>query len=74
MSYIGEIQYLTIGDSTYSLPSSGGSGTVTSIGVSNATNGTWTQFSKVYRKINGEWVDQIDIDSVLSTDTSYRKL
>lgn len=42
MSYVGEMQYFTIGDSTYSLPSSGGSETVTSIGVSNATNGTWT--------------------------------
>ena len=39
MAYVGEMQYLTIGSNTYSLPSSGGSGTVTSVGVSNDTNG-----------------------------------
>ena len=38
MAYIGEMQYLTIGEKTYSLPTGGG-GTVTSVGVSNATNG-----------------------------------
>lgn len=42
MALVGEMQYLTIGDNTYSLPSSGGSGTVTSIGVSNATDGGLT--------------------------------
>ena len=40
MAYIGEMQYLTIGNNTYSLPTGGGGdGTVTSVGVSNATNG-----------------------------------
>lgn len=41
MALIGEMKYLTIGDDTYSVPSSGGGGggTVTSVGVSNATNG-----------------------------------
>lgn len=38
MALIGEMQYLTIGGNTYSLPSGGG-GSVTSIAVSNATNG-----------------------------------
>ena len=38
MALIGEMQYLTIGGNTYSLPSGGG-GTVTSVAVSNATNG-----------------------------------
>ena len=38
MALIGEMQYLTIGENTYSLPSGGG-GSVTSVAVSNATNG-----------------------------------
>lgn len=38
MALIGEMQYLTIGGNTYSLPV-GGDGTVTSVAVSNATNG-----------------------------------
>ena len=38
MALIGEMQYLTIGGNTYSLPVGGG-GTVTSVAVSNATNG-----------------------------------
>ena len=38
MALIGEMQYLTIGGNTYSLPSGGG-GSVTSVAVSNATNG-----------------------------------
>lgn len=42
MALIGEMQYLTIGDKTYSLPSSGGSGTVTSVNLSNASNGGLT--------------------------------
>lgn len=39
MALIGEMHYLTIGNNTYSIPASGGDGTVTSVGVSNATNG-----------------------------------
>ena len=42
MALIGEMRYLTIGSNTYSLPSSGGSGTVTNVTVSNATNGGLT--------------------------------
>lgn len=43
MAYVGEMQYLTIGSNTYSLPSGGGGGgSVTSVGVSNATNGGLT--------------------------------
>lgn len=42
MALIGEMHYLTIGGKTYSLPSSGGEGTVTSVSVSNATNGGLT--------------------------------
>ena len=38
MALIGEMQYLTIGGNTYSLPSGGG-GSVSSVAVSNATNG-----------------------------------
>jgi len=41
MALVGEMQYLTIGGSTYSLPSGGG-GSVTSVGVSNATDGGLT--------------------------------
>lgn len=39
MAFMGEMHYLTIGGKTYKLPSSGGNGTVTSVGVANATNG-----------------------------------
>lgn len=42
MALIGEMRYLTIGNNTYSLPSSGGSGTVSNVAVSNATNGGLT--------------------------------
>ena len=41
MALVGEMQYLTIGGNTYSLPSGGG-GSVTSVGVSNDTNGGLT--------------------------------
>lgn len=41
MALVGEMQYLTIGGNTYSLPSGGG-GTVTSVAVSNDTNGGLT--------------------------------
>lgn len=41
MALIGEMHYLTIGGKTYSLPS-GDEGSVTSVGVSNATNGGLT--------------------------------
>lgn len=40
MSVVGTMKYLTIGNSTYEIPSS--DGTVTSVGVSNATNGGLT--------------------------------
>lgn len=40
MALVGEMQYLTIGDNTYSIAAGGGgSGSVTSVGISNATNG-----------------------------------
>lgn len=40
MALVGEMLYLTIGDNTYSLPAGGGGdGTVTSVGISNASNG-----------------------------------
>ena len=36
-------------------------------------NGTWTQFSKVYKKINGAWVEQTDPATVLNTTKNYVK-
>ena len=39
MALVGEMQYLTIGDNTYSIAAGGGSGSVTSVGISNASNG-----------------------------------
>lgn len=40
MAIIGEMKKLTVGNKTYTLPSGGGGeGSVTSVGVSNATNG-----------------------------------
>jgi len=36
-------------------------------------NDTWRMYSKVYKKINGSWVEQSDIASVFSTSANYVK-
>lgn len=39
-------------------------------------NGTWTQFSKVYKKVNGSWVEQDSStwSTLFDTNTKYRKM
>ena len=34
-------------------------------------NGTWTLYSKVYKKINGAWVEQSDPSTVFDTNANY---
>lgn len=36
-------------------------------------NGSWKKISKVYKKINGIWVEQTDIFSVFDTNANYVK-
>ena len=36
-------------------------------------NDTWRMYSKVYKKINGSWVEQSDLSSVFSTTANYVK-
>ena len=36
-------------------------------------NGVWTNVSKVYKKVNGLWVEQTDITNLFSTSTNYVK-
>lgn len=39
-------------------------------------NGTWTQYSKVYKKVNGSWVEQASStwSTLFNTNTNYRKM
>ena len=39
-------------------------------------NGTWTQYSKVYKKVNGSWVEQASSTwaTLFNTNTNYRKM
>ena len=39
-------------------------------------NGSWVSYSKVYKKINGEWVEQPSSswDILFSEDMSYRRM
>ena len=37
-------------------------------------NGSWRTYSKVYKKINGAWVEQADISSVFNTGANYVKM
>ena len=67
MALIGEMQYLTIGDNTYSIPSSGGAsaytGTISAVGTS-ASTGTSNGFAR------GDHVHNLTktaVDSVLGT-------
>lgn len=38
------------------------------------TGGVWTTVSKVYKKINGIWVEQTDLASLFDTNIKYRKM
>ena len=33
----------------------------------------WENVSKVYKKVNGSWVEQSDLANLFSTDTNYVK-
>ena len=39
-------------------------------------NGIWTQYSKVYKKVNGSWVEQSSStwSTLFNTSTNYRKM
>lgn len=37
------------------------------------SSGVWMDVSKVYKKVNGIWVEQSDITNLFSTDTNYVK-
>jgi hypothetical protein len=36
-------------------------------------NNTWVQYSKVFKKINGSWIEQIDLTTIFNTSNNYRK-
>lgn len=36
-------------------------------------NDTWRMYSKVYKKINGSWVEQTDLSSIFNTSANYVK-
>ena len=36
-------------------------------------NGSWIQVSKVYKKINGSWVEQTDLSNLFDENTNYEK-
>jgi hypothetical protein len=36
-------------------------------------NGSWVEFQKVYKKINGSWVEQTDPSSIFDTTANYVK-
>ena len=36
-------------------------------------NGAWGAVSKVYKKVNGLWVEQSDLASLFDTNTNYIK-
>ena len=37
------------------------------------TSGAWSSVSKVYKKVNGSWVEQTDLASLFDTNTKYVK-
>jgi len=37
------------------------------------SNGNWTDVSKVYKKENGEWIEQTELSQVFDTNTNYVK-
>lgn len=41
--------------------------------LSTKVNGSWVNVSKVYKKLNGIWVEQSDIANLFSTNTNYVK-
>ncbi len=64
--------YTVSGDSTIAVVIGGGS--QPKIFIKN--NGTWTQYSKVYKKVNGSWVEQASSTwaTLFNTNTNYRKM
>lgn len=64
--------YTVSGDSTIAVVIGGGS--QPKIFIKN--NGTWTQYSKVYKKVNGSWVEQASSTwaTLFNTSTNYRKM
>lgn len=56
-------------DLTVDYTGGGSSGPV----LSTKVNGSWVNVSKVYKKLNGIWVEQSDIANLFSTNTNYVK-
>lgn len=62
----------------YTLSNATASTTLTAVFASQKimyikNNGTWTVVSAVYKKINGSWVQQTDLESLFNTNTNYLK-
>lgn len=45
----------------------------TGTGLYMKSNGSYAEVQKVYKKVNGVYVEQTDISSLFSTSTKYKK-
>ena len=66
--------YNVNGNATIVVTIGSGGGSQPKIFIKN--NGTWTQYSKVYKKVNGSWVEQASSTwaTLFNTNTNYRKM
>ena len=71
---IDHYTYSTTIDSDMTVAVVIGGGSQPKIFIKN--NGTWTQYSKVYKKVNGSWVEQASSTwaTLFDTNTNYRKM
>ena len=71
---IDQYTYSTTIDSDMTVAVVIGGGSQPKIFIKN--NGTWTQYSKVYKKVNGSWVEQASSTwaTLFDTNTNYRKM
>lgn len=71
---IDHYTYSTTIDSDMTIAVVIGGGSQPKIFIKN--NGTWTQYSKVYKKVNGSWVEQASSTwaTLFNTSTNYRKM
>ena len=71
---IDHYTYSTTIDSDMTVAVVIGGGSQPKIFIKN--NGTWTQYSKVYKKVNGSWVEQASSTwaTLFNTSTNYRKM
>ena len=73
-SGIDHYTYTTTVDGNMTVAVVIGGGSQPKIFIKN--NGTWTQYSKVYKKVNGSWVEQASSTwaTLFNTSTNYRKM